>query len=69
MKAEKAAAMLGSADGSTNCKKILAINQNSLKLFHVMAVGCVKNDDSITNMEAEPYKSAHEKRRIFPTEG
>jgi hypothetical protein len=32
-----------------------------------MAVGCVKNDDSIANMEAKPYKSAHEKKRIFPT--
>jgi hypothetical protein len=31
------------ADGS-KCEKILELNQNSLKLLLVMAVGCVKND-------------------------
>jgi hypothetical protein len=50
-------------DGS-KCEKILELNQNSLKLLLVMAVGCVKNDDSIANMEAEPYRSAHEKKKI-----
>jgi hypothetical protein len=52
------------ADGS-KCEKILELNQNSLKLLLVMAVGYVKNNDSIANTEAKPYKSAHEKNGFF----
>jgi hypothetical protein len=54
------------ADGS-KCKKILELNQNPLKLLLVMTVGYVINDDSIANMEAKPFKSAHQKKRIFLT--
>jgi hypothetical protein len=32
-----------------------------------MAIGCVTQDDSIANMDAEPHKSAREKKSLFPT--
>jgi hypothetical protein len=55
------------ADGA-RCQKILEENRNSLKLLLAMAIGCVpQQDDSIANMDAEPCKSAREKKSLFPT--
>jgi hypothetical protein len=49
------------------CEKLLEKNRNSLKLLLAMAIGCVPRDDSIANMEAEPFKSNREKRSFSPT--
>jgi hypothetical protein len=49
------------------CQKILEKNRNSLKLLLSMAVGCAVHDDSIANMDLEPYKSAREKKDLYPT--
>jgi hypothetical protein len=54
------------ADGA-GCQKILKENRNSLKLLLAMAIGCVTQDDIIASMDAEPCKSAREKKSLFPT--